>query len=95
MWPLERGQEAPIVYVEMYNAWVAVAIWSRLWKNRIVKINSDNLAVVHFINTLRTNDGFLSMCLRNILMILAKNNVHIQAERIMGIDNNKAEALSR
>ena len=84
-----------IVHFEMYNVSVAIAHWGRDWINRCVGIHSDNMAVVQVLNSMRTNDEFLGVCIRNILTQAAKYNIHICAEHIPGEDNKTADALSR
>ena len=64
-----------IVHFEMYNVSVAIAHWGMDWMNRNVKIHLDNMAVVQVVNSMRTNDEFLGVCIRNILCMSAP--VHI------------------
>ena len=58
-------------------------------------MNSNNLAIIRIINTLRINDEFLVTCMRNILMTLAKNNVHMHAAHMKGVDSSMPYSLSR
>ena len=84
-----------IVHFEMYNVYVAVSHWGSIWRNRNIYIHSDNMAVVHILNTMRTNDEFLGVCIRNVLFLAAKYNLHLSAGHIPGVDNRRADALSR
>ena len=83
-----------IVHFEMYNIVVALATWAHNWPGQLVRIKSDNMAVVHAINNLRAQDTFLATCLRNALMTVACYGIHIDAIHIPGVENKKADALS-
>ena len=93
--PEEIKKRGNIVRYEMYNVVVALAMWGMKWGGRVVRIYSDNMAVLHVLNNLRANDEFMATCLRNVLMLLARHNIHMQAVHISGILNKKADALSR
>ena len=54
---IHRGRS--IVHFEMYNAVVMMKYWAREWQGSIVHVHSDNMAVVHTINSLCANDEFL------------------------------------
>ena len=84
-----------IVHFEMYNIIVMIKHWAKRWQGAIVYVHSDNMAVVHTINSLRANDEFLGVCIRNLLMEAAQYNIHIKACHVQGIHNTVADALSR
>ena len=90
---IEEGRG--IVHFEMYNVWLALQVWGKVWKNKTVRVFCDNAAVVHILNSFKTKDEFLGTCLRNIMLLLAQNNVHLVCEHIKGQDNHQADALSR
>ena len=83
-----------IIHFEMYNVVVALAMWAENWAGWVIRINSDNMAVVHAINNLRSHDTFLATCLRNALMTLARHGIHMYAVHIPGAENREADALS-
>ena len=69
-------------------------LWLTGAKDGLIKIHSDNMAVVQILNCMRTNE-FLGVCIRNVLMQAAKYNIHICSQHIAGEENVVADALSR
>ena len=57
--PEEIKKGGNTVRFEMYNVVVALAMWGMRWGGRVVRIYSDNMAVVHVLNNLRANDEFM------------------------------------
>ena len=90
---VKRGRG--IVHFEMFNVYVAIRHWGNELQGCRVCVNSDNMAVVQIVNSYRTNDPFLGMCIRNILWVAARYNLHIGAAHVPGVDNKIADALSR
>ena len=84
-----------IVQFEMYNVWLAINMWGHKWENSMIKVNCDNNAVVQILNSYKTRDKFLGLCLRNIMLLLAKYNIHLMCTHIRGINNHIADSLSR
>ena len=84
-----------IVHFEMFNVYVAIRHWVNKLQGCRVCVNSDNMAVVQIVNLYRTSDPFLGMCIRNILWVAARYNLHIGAAHVPGVDNKIADALSR
>ena len=83
-----------IVHFEMYNVVVALAMWADRWSGHVVRISSNNMAVVHAINNLQAHNAFLATCLHNALMILARHGIYMYAVHIPGVKNREADALS-
>ena len=92
--PNHVQQGRSIVHFEMYNVYVAISHWGNSWRNHNVFIHLDNMAVVHVLNTMCTNDEFLGVCIRNVLFLAAKYNLHLSAGHIPGALNSRADALS-
>ena len=90
---IKRGRG--IVHFEMFNVYVAIRHWGKKLQGCRVCVNSDNMAVVQIVNSYRTNDPFLGMCIRNILWVAARYNLHIGTVHVLGVDNKIADALSR
>ena len=88
-------QGSGIVHFEMFNVYVALRHWAKLLQGQTVRVNSDNMAVVQIVNSYRTNDPFLGMCIRIILWVAARYNFHVVAEHIPWALNTIADALSR
>ena len=81
--------------LEMLNIVIALRTWAKDWQHARIVLYCDNLAVVHVVETNRTKDTFLALCLRNIWLLPALNDVDIELKHIPGKNNQKADALSR
>ena len=77
---IKRGRG--IVHFEMFNVYVALRHWGNKLQGCRVCINSDNMAVVQIVNSYRTNDPFWGMCIRNILWVAARYNLHIGTAQV-------------
>ena len=58
-------------------------------------IHCDNQACVEMINFMRNRNNFLQMCLRELWLTLAVNNIMLKAAHIPGRENTIADCLSR
>ena len=85
-----------IVHLEMLklNVVIALRTWARCWQHTRVVFFCDNLAVVHVVETNRTRDEFLALCLRNIWLLAALHDVEIELSIFQG-KNIEADVLSR
>ena len=93
--PLHFTQSLSIVHLEMLNALVALRIWAHYWRDTVVSIKCDNMAVVAILNSLKSKDLFLLACARNIWAITAKFNITLRVTHISGKRNVLADILSR
>ena len=64
-------KDLTIVHLEMLNLVIALKLWAKNWAHSTVKFYCDNSAVVQVVQTGRTRDNMLALCLRNIWLILA------------------------
>ena len=55
-----------IVHLEILNLIVALKLWGHLWRDKVIQIKCDNMAVVEVIRTGRARDQILATCARNI-----------------------------
>ena len=58
-------------------------------------IHCDNQACVEMINSMRSKNNFIQMCLRELWLTLAVNNIMLKAVHIPGRENIIADSLSR
>ena len=65
------------------------------WAHQSILIHCDNMAVVQVIQSGRSQDGFLSVCLRNIWLFMAAFDIDLHITHIQGRNNIIADALSR
>ena len=84
-----------IVHLEMLNIVIVLRTWAKYWQHTRVVLFCDNLAVVHVVETNRTRDNFLALCLRNIWLLAALHDVEIEVKHIPGKYNLRADVLSR
>ena len=89
------GFDLKIVHLEMINILIALRLWGQFWKHSIVKIFCDNQAVVQVVTTSKTKDPCLAACIRNIWLVSAHHDIHIQIEHIQGSKHTEADLLSR
>ena len=83
-----------IVHLEMLNMVIALRTWAKCWQHTRVILFCDNLAVDHVVETNRTRDNFLALCLRNIWLLATLHDVEIEVKHIPGKNNQKADVLS-
>ena len=94
--PLPKGHMGyNIVQLEILNIVVACKVWANHWSNKRIKIWCDNQAVVEVLTTGRCRDRTLAVCARNIWLISAMYNFHLQIQHISGHTNVTADLLSR
>ena len=60
-----------IIHLEMLNIMIALRTWGHRWRHSAIEIFCDNLGVVQVVETGRTRDPFLALCIRNIWLITA------------------------
>ena len=84
-----------IVHLEMLNLIIALKLWGHRWAHMTVRFYCDNLAVVQVVNTGKTRDEWLALCLRNIWLLIASYDITLKVDHIRGSVNNVADMLSR
>ena len=84
-----------IAHFEMLNVVIALRTWAKYWQHTKVVFFCDNLAEVHVVETNRTRDEFLALCLRNIWLLAALHDVAIELKHIPGKENIEVDVLSR
>ena len=84
-----------IVHLEILNLIVALKLWGHLWKDKVIQIKCDNMAVVEVIRTGRARDQILATCARNIWLLTSMFNIQLVVDHIPGVKNVIADLLSR
>ena len=84
-----------IVHLEILNIVVALKIWGDIWKNRVINIKCDNMAVVEVLKSGKARDPILATCARNIWLLTAIFNIQLTVTHIPGVQNAVADLLSR
>ena len=80
-----------IVHLEMLNVIIASRLWSIQWCHMRITIFCDNYSVVQVIMSGKTNDPFLALCIRNIWLLTAHNDIELLIRHIPGINNTIAD----
>ena len=78
-----------IIHLEMLNIVIAL----RTWGHSAINIYSDNLGVVQVVETGKTRDHFLALCIRNIWLITASLDIQLDIGHIAGIYNVIADTF--
>ena len=84
-----------IIHLKMLNIVIALRTWGHWWRHSAITIFGDNLGVVQVVETGRTRDPFLALCIRNIWLITATWDIQLDICHIPGIHNVIADTLSR
>ena len=84
-----------ISILELYPIFLALTIWGSRLSNKCIMIRTDNLAVVHIINSFTSKDPHLILLLRHLVLTCLKHNIFIRSKHISGSKNLTADLLSR
>ena len=84
-----------ITHLEMLNVLVTLRSWARFWVHSTVRFHCDNRAVVQVVSSGKTNDEFLSTCIRSIWLVTGENDIKLQIQHIQGQEDIIADSLSR
>ena len=89
------GFELNITHLEMLNLIVAIKIWGKFWQRSSIIIYCDNMSVVQVVQTSRTRDPILALCIRNMWFLTACHDINLEVRHVLGRDNAMADTLSR
>ena len=94
--PFPKGfKNYTIVHLEILNIVVALKVWGSVWKDHIIEVKCDNMAVVEVLNTGRARDLMLATSARNIWLLTSMYNIELVVTHIPGVTNLVADLLSR
>ena len=79
----------------MLNLLIAMRIFGHCWGNQKSKFHVDNKAVVHALSKGRIKDKYLQSVARSIWLVATVKDIDIEYVHISGVDNVKADVLSR
>ena len=71
-----------IAHLEISNIVVALKIWRDSWKNQVINIKCDNMAVVEVLKSGKARDPILATCARNIWLLTAIFNIQLTVTHI-------------
>ena len=94
LWP-EKCKQYNIALLELYPICLAIKLWGPSLSNKCIMLNSDNMAVVHVLNSSSAKDPLLMALLRILVLDCMNFNLFIQSQHIPGHFNTVADMLSR
>lgn len=94
-WPTQWWRQQEITLLELVPIVLALQAWAPFFKNKCVTLNTDNLALVHIINTQSSKDEKIMFLIRQLVFHALQENFLIKAIHIPGKKNNLSDALSR
>ena len=84
-----------ILHLKMLNIIVPLKTWGIRWRHSAIDIFCDNLGVVQVVETGKTRDSFLALCVRNIWFLTASLDIQLNISHVPGIYNVIADTFSR
>ena len=88
-------KETNIATKELLPILLAVAMWGVFWQGNQVRVQCDNMAVVHIIAANSSKDATIMHLLRGLHFVSAYYNINLRAVHIPGSINICPDAISR
>ena len=89
------SRDLHIHQLELLVVLAAVRLWAVELRGQRLRLYCDNSPSVHAVNSGRTNDGFVSSCLRELWLVCSLHDIELRLEHIPGVENRLADWLSR
>ena len=94
LWPQEvKGLN--IALLELYPICLAIKLWGDKLSNKCIQINSDNMSVVHIINSSTSKDLSIMTLLRTFVLDTMSRNIMVRSQHIIGSSNVIADLIFR
>lgn len=84
-----------ITLLELFPIMAALSLWGEQLANKRILLHTDNMALVHILNTQTSREGKIMMLVRKLVVTCMRHNIHFKAQHVPGICNQLADALSR
>ena len=94
MWP-KKCVGLHISLLELYPIFLAFQLYGHNFSNKCISIHSDNIAVVHILNSFTSRDSLMMIMVRKLVLFCMLNNIYIKAKHISGVKNVLADRISR
>ena len=96
-WPDSMSLEVrrDITYLELFPILMALWIWRDKFTSRKLLLNTDNMALVHILNSMSSKSPRVMSLIRPIVFICLNNNIQIKCLHIPGYKNSIADSISR
>ena len=89
------NQTSNIAQREMVTILIAVKLWARKLKGKVVRFYTDNENCMYAIKCGRSHDEFMLKCLRDLVWITAENEILLRCKFVRSRQNLLPDALSR
>ena len=90
-----RAKKLSMVFLEAKTVVEAVATFGSEWEGKKVKVQSDNETTVTAWNNKKAKEPALRGLLKSLYYLTTLYSCEVELEHIAGVDNKKADALSR
>ena len=97
-WPKSLFKLKPspsIGFLELYAVLMSLFLWGKEIANRRVQLWSDNMSVVQVVNSMTSKDKRMMTLIRILVQFTIKLNTKITMRHVPGVENIKADLLSR
>lgn len=94
VWP-DGWEEFGITFKEMFPIALVICQWPQQIENTMILCESDNMAVVHTINSFSCKCKHTMVLVRKMVLVALRYNIQLQAVHVPGKTNVLADALSR
>ena len=91
----DRYRGTNIAILELYPICLALHIWALPLSNKCLTIYSDNMSVVHVLNSFTSKEVSIMSMLRKLALLTMQHNILIRAKHIPGSQNILTDLLSR
>ena len=96
-WPSTWSPEIrrDITFLELVPILTAIWVWSDQFTAKKLVINTDNLALVHILNSQSSKSQRVMHLVRPLVLLCMKFNIQIKSTHIPGYKNSIADSISR
>ena len=91
----DSSQNLHINVLEFFAVITAVLTWGEQWRNSSILFLTDNTGVIQAWEKRTSKDPNIMVLLREMFFFCAVRNIHPSFSHIAGLNNSKADALSR
>lgn len=93
-WP-DHWLHMDISFKELFPIVIALLCWGHILANNCISFHTDNVSVVHMINSQTSHDPACMFLLRKLVITSMSRNILFKAIHVPGVSNSIADALSR
>lgn len=93
-WP-DDWKSLNIAFLEFFPIVIALHVWGTHMTDRCVMFTTDNAALVDIINRQTSKHPLIMMLVRDLVLSALKHNILFRARHIPGINNTRADLISR